>query len=318
MKNHQFNVADKLNLAKSGVTATMFTTDEPLRSDAQLILNSPIKLSYCPRCQGLYFFNIRTGQYGNANCKAYCCDYCGPKKAYKLELALCDYFQQYKHLRLFTFTFRTTAIDESGFNNKIASEIWRRFINNLRRSTSLNDCQRNVDYVRVLEYTKRGYPHFHVFMSEYMPIQVIRGIWHNAINQVLGSKGVNGNVQVTYSGSATSKNDKGNYTPEKASKYVAKYVVKTAKEKKEGLRNWSKSGKVKIFPDKLFSCGWFFFNERSLNLNLNEFCVTSRPPSPIRQKIRSLYEIVCSQMPDLNLDAEIDMMKKLDIEGHPK
>jgi hypothetical protein len=263
-------------------------------------IDCPIKLAHCPRCDGLYFFNIHTGEHINGKCKAYSCDYCGPKKAYRLECALTEYFKQYSHLRLFTFTFRTSALDKCPDANKASSEIWRRFIIDIRRSTSLSPFQRNVDYVRVLEFTRRGYPHFHVFMSEYMPIQVIQGIFNNAVNKVCGTKGTNCHIEVTYSGCSDARKNKGNFTPERAAKYCAKYVLKSAKEKPENMRLWSKSSNVKLFPDKAFSCGWFFLNLRSSFLNLYELGITSQPPLPGEVNKLSFIEIVATQFPELH------------------
>lgn len=262
----------------------------------------PIKLAHCPRCDGLYFFNIHTGERFNGRCKAYKCEFCGPKKAYRLETALIQYFSQYIHIRLFTFNFRTTVLDKMPDANRASSEIWRRFITNVRRSSSLSPAQRNFDYVRILEFTKRGYPHFHCFFSEYMPIQVIQGIWHNAINQVCNSKGSNGAVSIGHSSPDAPYKGNPFFTPERAAKYCAKYVLKSAKEKPENMRLWSKSEGTKLFPDKAFSCGWFFLNLRSSFLNLYELGITSRPSLPGEVSKLTFLEIVLSQFPELRSD----------------
>ena len=257
-----------------------------------------IKLAHCERCNGLFFLNINSGEFLNANCKAYCCEYCGPKKAYRLQLAFTDYFKQFKHLRLFTFTFRTSIFNNTFDVQKASSQIWRRFINNLRRSTSLSNFQKNVDYVRVIEFTRKGYPHFHVFFTEYLPVQVIRGLWNNAINTVCNTKGNNGNIDVSYSGPGAKRGNHGNFTPESAAKYIAKYVLKSAQENPNRMRRWSKSGKIRLFPDKVSTNEWRFLNLRSSFLDLNTLCVTSQNLSETERKRKSFVEIVTKYFSD--------------------
>lgn len=316
------NVAPEKNVAGKGDNVRRFLNRKQLEDTSLAFIlkgemppedeiEVPIRLGHCPKCDGLYFFNVHTGEFGNASCKAYGCDYCGPKKAFKFEIALREYFQQYKHIRLFTFTFRTSVLDNTPDPNKASSEIWRRFVVNLRRSSSLSSSQRNVDYVRILELTKRGYPHFHIFMSEYMPIQVISGIFNNAVNQVCGSTGTNSHIEVTYSGTSKTTKNKGNFNAESASRYCAKYVLKSAKEKPENMRLWSKSGNVRLFPEKKFSCGWFFLNSRTSLLNLYEFGITSRTPLPGETYRKSLIEIVRSHFPGMKLDEQLSKVNEM-------
>ena len=310
-----FNVANELNGAVNDGNIDLSQYGEVDLAMYLRDFNRRIKLTRCLHCDGLFFINVLTGEKISAKCKSYSCEYCGPRKAFRLEQALAVYFKQFKHIRMFTFTFRTTAFDNAGAENKAASEIWRRFVNNLRRCNSLVDAQKNVNFVRVLEFTKRGYPHFHCFFMEYLPIQVIQGLWNNAVNKILGSTGCNGNVNVSYSGPAGKNKGKPNFTAESAAKYAAKYVLKAAREKKDNMRLWSKSNSVSIFPSHISTGEWTFLNMRSSLLNLEELSVTSRPLADSSQKIKSFYEIVNLHFAWMNTEEKIQKAKELSIQA---
>lgn len=264
------------------------------------------KIAFCDRCQGLFFINLHTGERINARCKAYKCEYCGPRKAYRLQCALIEYFSQFKHLRMFTFTYRTTIFKSVPHAIAVTSEVWRRFINNIRRSTSLSDYQRNVSYVKVIEYTKRGYPHYHVIFSEFLPIQVVSGSWNRAINTVLQHECEKSTVNISYSGPNASTSDRRGMSPELAAKYIAKYTLKAAANDTNTLRKWSKSEKVKLFPDKPFSCGWVYVNVRHSLLNLETLCVSSQTSLKNQQKHISFYEIAKKHFPEASSEEIIN------------
>jgi|WetSurMetagenome_2_1015567.scaffolds.fasta_scaffold09739_9 hypothetical protein len=257
--------------AQSGFAATILNP-----SDSSLIQEQPIKLLHCPRCDGLFFININTGEKIDARCNAYKCDYCGPRKAFKLETAMERYFSTYRHIRLLTATVRTTLFDLPGHSIRDISECWRRFITSVRRSKSLSDSQRQFSYVKVLEFTKRGYPHFHVVVNSFLPWTVLQHLWEESICQVFGVTGRHGTINLEHLPN-----------PRSASKYVTKYVLKAAKQNREHFRLWSRSKGVALFEVKISTHEWKFSNERrslkvnpnsssASELNLLEFCITSQ------------------------------------------
>lgn len=229
-------------------------------------------LACCPKCKDFYLYNFKTGELLKPGCKAYACEYCGGKKAKRLEQALTNYLSKYKHIRLFTFTLNTNAFATQTTALKHVSEIWRRFINNLRRCKALSESQRNVNYIKVLELTKRGYPHYHCFMLEYLPWQIIQALWNDAVKTVTGYSGKGGHVNIKHS-----------FTPERAARYVVKYVLKSVHEKRWTLRLWSKSGNVALFKPKQQTGEWSFINARTSDLNLSIFSITSQKEVEIRK-----------------------------------
>jgi hypothetical protein len=226
---------------------------------------SHIKLERCPRCDGLFFVNTVTGEKIEARCKAYSCDYCGPKKAWKLECALEKYFSQFKFVRLWTFDVRTSLFDNHKDGIFAISEVWRRFITFLRRNNALSSAQKKFTYVKVLEFTKRGYPHYHVLVNEFLPYVIVQACWENAINSTFKSNGTHGRAFVVASMQA-----------KHAAKYVAKYVLKTSKDPRGKFRLWSKSNGASIFETKESSGEWIFLNMRKGELNLSGFSISSQ------------------------------------------
>lgn len=224
-----------------------------------------IKLHHCTRCDGLFFVNVITGEKISATCKSYSCEYCGPKKAWKLENALTSYFSTFDRVRLWTFNCRTSLIDNHKNGLFSMSEVWRRFIIYMRRCSALSNLERQFKYVKVLEFTLRGYPHFHVMVDKYLPWIVVSGCWHSAINSVYHSKGDHGKATV-----------KASFSSKNAARYCAKYVLKSAKERKHNFHLWSKSGQTSIFESRISNGEWQFLNQRHENLYLSEFSISSQ------------------------------------------
>lgn len=201
----------------------------------------------CPNLGIYHIVNTRTGELVQLPCKRYSCPSCGPKKAYKLKKALINKFECFDYVRMFTFTFRTSIFANPQHCINRSSEIWRRFINNVRRDKTLHKSLRNFQYVRLIEFTKRGYPHYHVLVDRYLPVQILANHWRHAINVVCRNSGYNGSV-----------NAKGIKTAKNAAAYVVKYVLKTANEfdinigkyfehKRCKLKLYTKSALMKLF-----------------------------------------------------------------------
>lgn len=201
----------------------------------------------CPNLGMYHIVNTRTGELVQLPCKRYACPSCGPKKAYKLRKALQNKFECFDYVRMFTFNYRTTIFANPTHANKRSGEIWRRFINNVRRDKTLHHSLRNFQYVKIVEFTKSGYPHYHVLVDRYLPIQILANHWRHAINVVCRNSGYNGSV-----------NAKGIKTAKNAAYYVVKYVMKTANDfegnldklfeyKRCKLKLYTKSSLMKLF-----------------------------------------------------------------------
>ena len=240
-----------------------------------------VRLSQCPNCAGLFLLNKVERKIHALSCKAYRCPVCGPVKAYSLTNALEVCLSEYNHIRLFTFTFRTSIFKNAADCAANAGEIWRRFINNIRRNFSLSVHQRKFDYVKVLEFTKRGYIHFHCFVSEFLPWAIVQGIWNESINTVMDRSGKSGHLNIEHSYSATG-----------AARYVAKYVLKTCQEKLSNLHVWSHSQGMVVFHKHQKNTEWHFVSLRSSNLNLSLFSIASQ--SQRFNHLLKLIEVECT------------------------
>jgi hypothetical protein len=236
----------------------------PNRDTMSILRNSPTRLMHCPRCDGLYFININTGEKVNGKCKSYKCEFCGPYKALTLRKAMEQYFSKFDRCRLVTLTFRTTIFYERLGIEKTCQEIWRRFLIAVRRNTALTELQRNFNYVRVLEFTKRGYPHFHLVIDQWLPRDILQAIWNITINSYLQKSGKSGHCDIRSLPNQA-----------KAAEYVSKYVLKGALEKNGNYRLWSKSNKVSIFEHRVSSGEWQFINLRHSGLTLLTISITS-------------------------------------------
>lgn len=237
-------------------------------------ISQDLKPTHCPRCGGLYFFNKNTGELVRAQCKAYKCDYCGERKVRRLKYALKEYLSQYQHIRLFTFDFRTDARNSGQLDVRTCQRVWHKFITELRRCKGLAPRIRKAGFIRFVELTKRGFPHYHVFFFEYMPIQVLRPLWQDCINFVLCQRRWNGNISIEVSDRDKRGKDKWLWSPEKAAYYAAKYVLKAAREDKFKGRLWSRSGRLPLFEKREQTGEWTFLNARGASLNLGIVSVT--------------------------------------------
>lgn len=218
----------------------------------------------CHRSEGLYFLNKSTGEFSKLSCKAYICPYCGPRKARKLQNAIFEYIKGWKYVRFATFTIRSGSFPCRALALKLFPEFWRRFITELRRCPSLYESQRKVQFIKVLEFHKSGYPHFHVLFSEFLPRQVIVNIWRSVLRRFTDDPRTPGNVDLRMI-----------YNREKAAGYISKYLMKSVAHLPVNARRWSKSNSVVLFRPKESSNEWSFFNLRELQLYLFSQSISS-------------------------------------------
>lgn len=242
------------------------------------------RLPYCPNCYGYYLINQDTGEYVRLGCKKYSCPHCGSYKRYQLRKALTEYFQNFEYIRLWTFTFRTGIFYNQRHSWLKVSDIWKRFITSLRRDKRLTKSRRRVQYVKIIEFTRRGYPHYHVLFTEYLPFAVVYDLWNKAINASMNLSGNSGGCNV--------KGIKSGYNQaHQCAAYVCKYVTKACKDfsyrtflpvdlDRRRFKLYTRSSKLPLFKKKKSKDNWQFFQigfETDLEvLNLNILELTSQ------------------------------------------
>ena len=235
-------------------------------------LSPQAALTQCPRSIGYYLLNKHTGEFTNATCKSYSCPFCAPRRLFRLRSAIQQVLSSYKHIRMATFTFRTGNLKPTQQHVLQTSEVWRRFLNNIRRDQRFRESQRHFDYIRISELTVNGHIHFHVIISEFLPAKLVRSVWRHAIQTVTGRPGKNGFVKFTHSLNSKS-----------AAIYVSKYVSKAAKEHSLRYRLYSHSKKWVLFQKKEKDPNWVFLNARLTSLNLYTNVISS--PDDVKSHI---------------------------------
>lgn len=218
----------------------------------------------CRRTKGLFLFNTKTKAIKHLKCKSYSCDHCGIIKVSRFRNALNKYLQSWDFIRLFTFTQHTPdALDPSHQNANI-SKAWQIFVKNVRRDKSLSKSRRDFQYVKIVEFTERGYIHFHVVINTYLPIKTIRRHWNEALHLVFKWVGGRGGINISTSNNARS-----------CVSYLTKYLSKMTSHDFGNLRRWSKSGNVALFEVFTPKEKWIFFTQSGNGLlNLKNKSVT--------------------------------------------
>jgi hypothetical protein len=180
--------------------------------------------------------NTKTGESFDVRCNTYACDFCGPKKRFKLASALEKHFDSYSHIRLWTFTLSSRFFDTPETQVKALSRVWHYFITYCRRNQLLTEKERQFQYVKVFEPHRSGYFHLHALLDRYIRIEKLYAIWTYAIRKVVGSDEPAGYCYVV--GSKSSR---------RAAHYVSKYVVKTARHACRRMNYYSKSAGIALF-----------------------------------------------------------------------
>lgn len=221
-----------------------------------------LELHTCEKCERsperMKFLNMETGELMRINCKAYCCPYCGKRKAYRLQIALENYLKQFKHLRLWTFTisnrFFTQGTPEQRQKQhaKVFQNAWARFWRDWRRCKMISEQQRKVGYVSVTEFHKSGFVHRHVLVTDFLPIETLRFLWRLSVSRALTE------AKIWHAGYTSQVNVVGSLTAKNAARYVSKYVLKSAQTANviQLKKRWSRSSNERIFPEKNRSGEW--------------------------------------------------------------
>lgn len=200
---------------------------------------------YLANCR---MYNVDDGRRLFPHCRKYSCPLHGWKRAKDLEKAVKAYLDNFQIIRFWTFTLSSKNIPDIETHYRILSKAWRYFVTYLRRDKHLTDSEKNVQYIKVSEPHKSGYLHFHGFFDRYLQQQKIFVLWNTAIRTASNDDSLRGGCYVV-----------GRVSSNKAAKYVTKYVVKSAKYMSFRLHYYSRSSRVKLFPDKIKSGNIAFF-----------------------------------------------------------
>ncbi len=223
----------------------------------------------CTRVPHLRLFNTSTGESYKIPCNTYSCPVCGPRKARKLRKALEKLLLSWSHIRLWTFTLTNRCFKDKYEHYKALSECWRRFTIEMRRSKFLSDVQKNFQYVKVCDFHKSGFVHFHCFVDCFLAFHFVNTLWDNICKSFL--------LETKHTASAHVKLK---MSAKNASYYVVKYVLKVAQSSIIFFRRWSKSGRVSIFEKKKKNLDWICLDMRyELSLQFDSFpdvCYSTR------------------------------------------
>jgi len=157
----------------------------------------------CPRCLTLSLYDLDSERWHlfEVSCKVWDCPVCGPRKTWHL----CRRIATAKPNRFLTLTSHHHA-------SRTPKQVWdeTRFqlpelIRTLRKRTG------PLEYCRVIEETKSGYPHYHLLLrSGFIPQQTISTIWQHLTGAfIVDIRKVDPNLRVA--------------------SYIAKYLAKQTK-----------------------------------------------------------------------------------------
>lgn len=193
------------------------------------------KLTLCPNVTGLFFVDKLTGAVKPVPCDKYTCEYCGPRKIYRLKCGLIEALSG-KSLKLFTFTFTNRFHESPIQHNEVMRAAWHNFLRSLRRHRLLTDHQKKVAFFRVTEQHKSGFTHFHVIFTTFLPVTVLQDIWASSVATALGFVPTSHFAHVDISsfkpGRASRGISKAAGHNKHAVNYVLKYLVKSFAEGK--------------------------------------------------------------------------------------
>lgn len=200
----------------------------------------------CPNIKPyLFFVNKITGERIPCNCKLYSCPVCGPKKIKLLYKGCLKFLEQYKWIRMWTFTMTTSLFDSVLDHYKAMSYCWNKFITEVRRFSGFTPTQQKVGYIRIAEPFQSGFVHYHVLVTEYLPVSVIIPLWERIVKNYLKTEKHCASCWV-----------KGSYSPKKAAHYVCKYITKSAQYISKNLKKYTKSFGIVFFTKKESSLEW--------------------------------------------------------------
>ena len=286
-------------------------------------LLSESKSTECTRSpKNLILFDLKNKKGWPLNCNAYKCDYCGPRKAVRLNKYVELYLNNWDWVRLFTFTLTTRFTSDKKLHYKMLCEVWRRFNTELRRRKMFSSSQKKFSYIRVSEKHKSGFYHYHCLFSHYFEVKAIYPIWNEICEDVLNfySQIATDRKVLSYNNlfnQSTNKkyfgwiDAKGSHNAEFGARYVTKYVMKAAKCFESKQKKYTKSHDVKLFPEKIHNPDWILVNLKQIfhekahfetidsYLCTHSLCSTSHDIG-LSSNISGLLDIICESMVENN------------------
>ncbi len=128
------------------------------------------KIDFCPHATTLKAYSrvLQTEIICQIKCKRWGCSHCGPRKVQSMALRV----KEAKPQRLITLT-----VDPKLYETpRIAYDKTRRKVTEL--AARLRRKYESFEYIRILEVTRAGWPHYHlVARSPYIPHQILKNIW---------------------------------------------------------------------------------------------------------------------------------------------
>ena len=113
--------------------------------------------------------------YLTAGCKAWRCNYCGPKKAEKLKKAISRVAEEKGLTRFLTLTLDPKFLSETDLQDGGIAYIrrsWSKLRIYLKREHG-----RSIDFISIVELQKRGVAHLHILVDRYLPKQWVKNAW---------------------------------------------------------------------------------------------------------------------------------------------
>jgi hypothetical protein len=118
--------------------------------------------------------DIRTNKicYRRVNCGSWTCSYCGPRKAKRAKRAIRDLAETLGLHYFLTLTIDPAHLREGEDAMKHLQACFDKFRTYLRRKFGISPV-----YIRVVEFTKTGLPHYHILIDRYIEQQWISQTW---------------------------------------------------------------------------------------------------------------------------------------------
>lgn len=200
---------------------------------------------YLSKCR---MYDVIDGRRLFPHCNRYSCPLHGWKRAKDLREAVQSYLDKFQIIRFWSFTLSSKNFKDIETHYRILSKAWRYFVTYIRRDRNITDVEKNLQYIKVVEPHKSGFFHLHAFFDRYVQQQKIYVLWNTAIRTASGDDKLRGGCYVV-----------GRVSSTKAANYVTKYVMKSAKMMTFRLHYYSRSSKVKLFPEKIKNPNIAFF-----------------------------------------------------------
>lgn len=146
-------------------------------------------------------------------CRSWGCEYCAPMRKRRLMAQAASGVPT----RFLTLTINPTVGANPDERLQLLSHAWRTCVKRLRRQYG----ERNIEYLAIVEATKRGEPHLHILLrAPYIPQSLISSIMGELIDSpIVDIRRIKGSRQII--------------------QYVAKYVTKSPHHFGTGKRYWS-------------------------------------------------------------------------------